>query len=80
MSFWDKWILDASMGWPPCFCPVEGDLDGEYSILTGMNYLGDGPPGGGKLVAVIHEGGQEACDAFCAAHQADIDRWLGRSS
>lgn len=69
---WANWVLDASMGWPPCFCPIEGDIDGEYQIVIGMNFLGDPP---GKLVAVIHES-QEKADAFYAAHKAEIDVWL----
>jgi hypothetical protein len=76
---WHRWVLDATMGAPfPggfCFCPLEGDLDGEYAIVTGMNYLGDAPPSG-TVVAVVHADGQEACDAFYAEHKEAIDGLL----
>ena len=68
---WDKWVLDATMGWPPCFCPIEGDLDGEYTVITGMNVLAECPPSG-KLVAVVHADGPGAVAAFCLEHQKDI--------
>jgi hypothetical protein len=77
---WDNWVLDATMSAPEgmfCFCPVEGALDGDHSIVTGMNFLGSAPPNG-KLVAVIHEGGQAAVDEFCAKHKDSIDKILGR--
>lgn len=79
MSSWEKWVLDATMGGPPfCFCPIDGDLDGEFSIVTGMNSLG-APLGNGKLVAVVHEDGQEAADEFYEQHKAEIDEILAES-
>lgn len=76
---WDKWVIDASMGWPPCFCPLEGDLDGEYSIVIGLNLLGC-PPKEGKVVAIVHEGGQAVVDAFYEAHKTELDELLGKTA
>ena len=75
---WDKWVIDATMGWPPCFCPLEGDLDGEFSIVTGMNLVGSPP--NGKVVAIVHEDGQEEVDSFYDDHKDEIDKLLGNPS
>lgn len=72
----DNWVLDATMGWPPCFCPVEGDLDGDYSIVTGLNLIGSAPKG--KIVAVIHADGQEAANAFYETHRDAITALLSK--
>jgi hypothetical protein len=72
---WENWVLDASMsgdGCPLCFCPVEGDLDGDYTIVTGMNLLADKPPDGAKLVAIVHEDGQGAVEEWIERNQAMI--------
>lgn len=74
-----NWVIDATMGYPFCFCPIEGDLDGEYSIVVGMNVISDKPPHAGKLVAVIHENGQEAVDEFYSSHRVEIDTLLGKT-
>jgi hypothetical protein len=68
------WVLDATMGWPPCFCPIDGDPNGEFTVMIGMNLIADKPPG--KLVAIIHEDGQAAADAFYEQHRAEIDEML----
>jgi hypothetical protein len=65
----ENWVIDATMGYPFCFCPVEGDLSGEFSIVTGMNLLTDKPPG--KLVGIIH--GQAAVEAFCEKYKTELD-------
>jgi len=58
-----------------CFCPVTLDDDGHVtSIVTGMNFLSDSPPG--RFIGVVHENGQEACDAWCEAHRDVIDRLI----
>lgn len=72
---WNNWILDATMGYPFCFCPIEGDLDGEFSVVTGMNMLGS-PPQGAKIVAILHEGGQGAADEFYDLHKSEIDELM----
>jgi hypothetical protein len=72
---WNNWIIDATMGYPLCFCPIEGDLDGEFSVVVGMNLLGSPPPDG-KVIALLHEDGQEAADAFYEQHKAEIDEVL----
>lgn len=72
---WDRWIIDATMGYPFCFCPIEGDLDGDFTIVAGMNLIG-GPPSNGKVVAVLHDGGQEAANKFYAEHRTEIDNLL----
>lgn len=68
---WDKWVIDASMSAPDgmfCFCPLDGD-----DIVTGFNFLGAGPPGGGELVGVVHPDGDEAVENFYARHQSVIE-------
>ncbi len=69
---WEQWVLDATIveGGLFCFCPVEGDIAGDYSIVFGMNVLSDKPPG--KLVAIIHKDGQDAVEAFCKEHAEEI--------
>jgi hypothetical protein len=75
---WENWVIDATMGYPLCFCPVEGDFpDGNYSIVVGMNLIGSPPKG--KVVAMIHEGGQEAADVFYAEHKDEIDAALAEA-
>jgi len=73
----ERWVLDATLDFFDdglyCFCPIEGDLDGEYSIVFGMNIINDKPPG--KLVAIIHEDGQEALDNWCERHAEVLARW-----
>lgn len=74
---WDEWVIDATMGAQDgmlCFCPIERGPDGEIeNIVTGMNFVG-APPEGGKVVAVVHQDGQEAVEAFCAENQALLDK------
>ena len=74
---WDNWVIDATMGYPLCFCPLDGDLDGEFQIVTGMNLIGIPPKG--KVVALVHEDGQEAADAFYQEHKDEIDAALGKA-
>jgi hypothetical protein len=62
----DKWVIDGTMGYPFCFCPLDGD-----NIVTGMNLLTDKPPG--ELVGVVHSDGDEAADVFYEQHRAEID-------
>jgi len=72
---WDRWVLDASMGGRDgifTFCPVEGDLTGEYTVITGMNFVSDRPPEGGSLVAIIHPDGQEAVEHFCQRYAVEL--------
>lgn len=79
---WKNWVLDATMfsDGPFCFCPLEGELDGDYSVITGFNYLGIAPPDNGKLVAVVHEAGQEAVDKFYEEHKEAIDEMFSKQS
>lgn len=71
----EKYVIDATMGARGdmfCFCPVELDEDGEIvSIVTGLNYISQKPPRDGKLIAIVHEDGQDAVEAFCEQH-ADL--------
>ena len=74
---WKHWVLDASAGCTDglfCFCPIEGDVysDG-WQLITGMNFLSEGPPNGVELVAIIHEGGQEAVETFCQKYAKDLE-------
>ena len=70
----DAYVIDATMGARDgllCFCPVELGEDGSIvSIITGMNFLGSMPVGG-RLIAIVHEDGQDAVEAFCERH-ADL--------
>lgn len=77
---WEQYILDATMGCQDglfCFCPIEGDIHGDYSIVLGMNILSSEPPG--KLVAIIHEGGQEAVEAFCEEYAEELNSLRGEN-
>lgn len=72
---WNQCVIDASMGCRDgafTFCPVEGDIDGEHSIITGMNYVGKLPPDGQRLVAIIHPDGDEAAESFCEKFQREL--------
>jgi len=65
-----KYVLDATMGWPFVYCPVELDDAGEIvSVVTGMNYIGPPP---GKVIAIVHQDGQEAVEAFCKQYAAEL--------
>ena len=73
---WKQWVLDATMGYDGgmfTFCPVEGDINSEYTVVTGMNYLSDEPPEGCKVVAIIHADGQEAVEAFCEKYATELE-------
>lgn len=76
MSNWTEWVADVTnhdAGWPICWCPYERETD---SIVWGMNLLQDDPPG--KIAAVVHEGGQEAVDAWCEVHKETVARWVAQ--
>ena len=77
---WEQYILDATMGCQGglfCFCPIEGDIHGDYSIVFGMNMLSSEPPG--KLVAIIHAEGQEAVEAFCRECAEELNSLRGEN-
>lgn len=61
-KMWEEWVLDVSFDMP-VFVPYERDTD---TIVIGMNVARATSPG--KLVGVIHEGGQEAVDEWIANH------------
>ena len=72
----DKWVIDATMGCPDglfCFCPIEGDLDGEFTVVTGMNYRSNEPPPKVELVGIVHADGQEMADRFCKERKVELD-------
>ena len=67
----DAWALDCARSPDPdngmfCFVPVE---DGAF--ITGLSFMSDRPPG--KLVAIFHEDGQAAVEAFIDKHREKID-------
>lgn len=77
---WDNWVADVSLADGQdeglfCFVPLDGDPHGEHSLVVGLNYLSNKPPG--KLIGVVHMDGQEACDEWCAAHPGQIHEWFG---
>lgn len=68
-------VLDASMGIRDglfCFCPIEGDITGDFTVITGLNYLSSRIPETYKLVAIIHEDGQEAVERFIEENKEAI--------
>lgn len=71
---WRQCVIDASMGYGGAFtfCPIEGDLDGDFQIVTGMNFVGR-PPKELKVVAVIHPDGPEAADDFCKKYEPELN-------
>lgn len=65
----EQWVIDASMSVQNgqfCFCPIEGDINSEFCVVTGLN--SNVPLNGGKLVAIWHPDGQEAVEQFCREH------------
>lgn len=74
---WEQCILDATLDmgrYPPfTFCPIEGDIKGDYKIVTGMMFMSDMPPDGMELVGIVHLDGQEAVEAFCAKYATVLE-------
>lgn len=72
------YIIDATIntGQPGlfCFCPIEGDITGDFKIITGLNILSSSVPRNGKLVAIVHEDGQEAVERFIEEHKKFLDK------
>lgn len=84
MPSWKNWVIDASMSEPrvngqACFCPIEGDLDGEYAIVTGLSIFTDKVPHDGKCVAIVHDDGQEAVEAWCERNAEWLDDFKRRA-
>lgn len=77
---WKECVIDATMGYAGgfCFCPIEGDINGEFSVVTGLNICAGKPPHGWKLVAVVHEDGNDEAQAFLAEHDDEISGILER--
>lgn len=81
MMAWERWVIDATMGCMDglfTFCPIEGDIDSEYSVVTGMNYVSDVPPKWGKVVAIVHTDGQEAVEKFCEENAIKLEALRAR--
>ena len=58
---WDEWALDVTC-WPAyCFVPIEND-----ELWFGINMIQERSPG--RLVAVIHEDGQESVESWVESH------------
>ena len=59
-----EWVIDVTKDPnPPCFCPFERDLG---AVVWGMNVISGKCPG--KLVGVVHLGGQEEVEKWIAAN------------
>jgi len=58
------------------FCPIEGDINGEFSVVTGMNIVSSCIPSGMNCVAVIHPDGDAAVGEFCVLYQAELSALL----
>ena len=71
MMPWKEWVVDVTHGTEngACFCPYERESD---SIVFGMNFITDRCPG--DLVGVVHMGGNEAVEEWCAANPDWHDR------
>lgn len=75
----DYYVLDASFDSDDCFfcfCPAEVEFEPEFKItevVTGLSFLSTQPPEGSRFVGVIHQDGQDACEAWCEAHQEALD-------
>jgi hypothetical protein len=76
MGIWKECVIDASMGCSDgmfCFCPIEGDIAGEFAIVTGMNYISKAPHGTMKLVGIVHPDGNEAVERFCHERKPELE-------
>jgi hypothetical protein len=72
---WKECVLDATMGNKDglfTFCPIVGDIDGDFQVVTGMNFIGAVPPKDLKMVAIVHEDGQTAVEEFCEENKDAI--------
>ena len=76
MSGWGPCVIDATMGARGgmlVFCPVDLDENGEITtVISGAMFVGS-PPSGAKVIAIVHEDGQEAVEAFYEAHRDLIE-------
>ena len=72
-----NYVIDATISEPSnglfCFCPIEGDIHGDFSIIIGLNFLSDRPPKGSKLVAIVHADGQKAVEEFCNKYKKELN-------
>lgn len=72
----DTWVIDAGLSRPDkgyfCFCPCSGDPDSlDFEVTTGLNLLAPIPPKG-KIVAVVHEDGQEAVERWVREFEIEL--------
>lgn len=73
---WSECVIDATfepIGGMFTFCPIGGDINGEFSVVTGMNFVSEVPPEGMRLVAVVHPDGQQATEEYCDEWQRELD-------
>ena len=73
---WNEYVLDATLGCQDglfCFCPIEGDIHGDYEVVVGLSFLSGMLPRNSKLVAVIHADGQEAVEEFCQKYAKELE-------
>lgn len=73
----EQYVIDASMGCKDglfTFCPIQGDINSDFIVVTGLNYISTTPPTDGKLVAIVHPDGQEAVEAFCEEFKEELAR------
>ena len=70
------YVLDATMGCKDglfCFCPIEGDINGDFTVITGLNLISSSMPERGKVVAIVHADGQNAVEKFCAEYAPELE-------
>lgn len=67
----EEWVLDVSMS-PPVWIPIENRGTDDETLVTGLNYMGEKPPG--KVVGIVHPDGQDAVDRWCSANPDEVER------
>ena len=72
----DNWVLDASMSklGMLCFTPIKGDIKDQFEIVSGFNMITtlNGRFPKGKIVAIIHKGGDNLVN-FWLKENKDVE-------
>lgn len=75
----NNYVIDATFGMQDgmfCFCPIDGDPEGDFEIVSGLNYIAPTPPPEARLVAVVHREGQAAVEEFMVTHERELDELI----
>lgn len=69
---WNEWVIDATLEDKDgflCFVPIENKGTAQETYVVGMNVLSNVQNfERGKIVGIIHEGGQEAVEKWIQEH------------